>query len=413
VSGLGPAPAELLAGGTPDLLRIRSGRGRALVAGFSLAHFMQHVVTTLLNPLLPLIRDSFALSYAESGFVVTAYSVSLGLANAPMGILADRIGSRAVLAAGLVLVGVAAVALAVAAQYWQVLLLLVGMGLVSATYHAPAVSILSRAFPASTRGAAMGIHTAGGSLAVFAAPLVAAFFASSMSPNDAWRAAYLWTAAIPIVCGIAVWIVAPSGMRAAPVGRGWLAATREVLDAFGSAGSAVALSIAFQVVYAATLAFLALYLVDARGLAPAAAAAIFAVPQAAAVVGPLVGGPLSDRMGRRAVIAIGLALFGPAMWIFTATPTVLVAAPLAVMGLTAGMRTNVTEVLVAESAPPARRATVLGTYYLLAAHIGGIAAPILGAFAGAIGIGPTFAWVGALLTALSALTVGLALARRL
>ncbi len=413
MTGLGPPPAEALAQGSPDVLRIRSGRGRALVAGFSVAHFMQHVVTTLLNPLLPLIRDTFALSYAQTGFVVSAYSISVGLFNAPMGILADRIGSRVVLAAGLVLVGVAAIALALAGQYWQVLVLLIGMGIVSATYHAPSVAILSRAFPDRTRGSAMGIHTAAGSLAVFASPLVAAYFAGSMAASDAWRAAYLWTAAIPIVCGVAVWVLAPSRGGAAPVGRGWLAATREVLDVFRVLGRVVALSVAFQVVWAAQLAFLAIYLVDARGLDPAVAAAIFAVPQAAAIFGPLVGGPLSDRMGRRAVIAIGLGLMGPAMWVFTATPTALVALPLAVAGLTAGMRTNVTEVLVAETAPGARRATVLGTYYLLAAHIGGLAAPALGWLAGGVGIAAAFGFVGLLLTVLSGITVLLALTRRL
>lgn len=412
MTGLGTPPAEALAPGTPDLLRIRSGRGRATVGGFAVAHFANHIVNILLNPLLPLIRDSFALSYAQSGFVVSAFSLSLGLANAPMGVLADRIGPRIVLAAGLVLVGVAGIALAFAAMYWQLLVLLVAMGIISAAYHAPAVALLSRAFPDRTRGAALGLHTTGGSLAVFAAPLVAAFFAGSMAANDAWRAAYLWTAAIPIVCGVVLWMVAPAA-HTRTAGPGRLAALREVVAVFRAVGRVVTLSVTFQVVYSAILAFLAFYLVDARGLDPAVAAALFAVPQAAGVVGPLVGGWLSDRIGRRTVIAIGLGILGPAFWAFTVTPTALVALPLLVVGLAAGMRTTVTEVLVAETAPAARRATVLGTYYLLAAEIGGLAAPALGALAGVTGIAPAFGWLGALLTALSALTIALAALRRL
>lgn len=77
------------------------------------------------------------------------------------------------------------------------------------------------------------------------------------------------------------------------------------------------------------------------------------------------------------------------------------------------MRQTVTEVLVAESASAERRATVLGTYYLVSAEVGGLDAPALGALAGAIGIAAAFSLVGALLTALSALAVLAALARKL
>ena len=48
------------------------------------AHFAHHTSNSLLNPLLPLIRDTFALSYAQSGFAVSAYSLSLGLSNGPI-----------------------------------------------------------------------------------------------------------------------------------------------------------------------------------------------------------------------------------------------------------------------------------------------------------------------------------------
>src|SRR5256886_7231216 len=76
-------------------LSLKEGRGQALLGTITAAHFSHHVTNSLLNPLLPLIRDSFALSYAESGFAVSAFSIAAGLANAPGGMLADPLGSPA------------------------------------------------------------------------------------------------------------------------------------------------------------------------------------------------------------------------------------------------------------------------------------------------------------------------------
>ncbi|TMC68574.1 MAG: MFS transporter, partial [Chloroflexi bacterium] len=68
-------------------LSLKERRGRVLLGTITAAHFSHHVTNSLLNPLLPSIRDAFALSYAESGFAVSAFSIAAGLANAPWGIL--------------------------------------------------------------------------------------------------------------------------------------------------------------------------------------------------------------------------------------------------------------------------------------------------------------------------------------
>jgi FSR family fosmidomycin resistance protein-like MFS transporter len=388
---------------------MRTGRGRAAIAGFSVAHFSHHVTNSLLSPLLPLIRDTFALSYTQQGIAVAAFSLSAGLANAPMGVLADRVGSRTVLAGGLVLLGLSSVALSLSGEYWHLLVLLVAMGIISGTYHAPAVALIARAFPARGRGAVMGLHTTGGHMSFFAAPLVAGAVAAAAGT---WRAPYLFFAVAPILSGVMMWAVAPRA-HVRPPSRGRLAAIREVAAVFRTVGRVVSFSILFQVGFAAFLAFLAIYLVDARGVHPAVAAALYGLPQLAGIVGAPVGGWLSDRVGRRAVIAIGLGALGPAVWLFTVTPTELVFLPLLVIGMAGAVRMTVTEVLVAESAPVERRATVLGTYYLLAAEVGGLAAPALGILATAVGIAVAFSIVGVALTVLSALVILVALTGRL
>ncbi|MBA2449710.1 MAG: MFS transporter [Chloroflexi bacterium] len=382
----------------PEVPTLRNRRGRTLVGGFAAAHFTHHVSNSMLTPLLPLIRDNFALSYAQSGFLITAFSMSLGLSNAPVGYLADKVGSRPVVAAGLVLTGVASAALALAGAYWQLLLLLVFMGTVAATYHAPSAALLAQAFPTQSRGAAMGFHITGGHLSFFATPLVAA---ALVAGGETWRTPFLLFAFAPILMGVALWFLAPRHREQGGGSSDRLAVFRELRTVIKTVGPLVSLSILCQVFYAALLAFMTLYLVDARGLAPELAAALFGAPHFVGLFGAPLAGYLSDRLGRQTVILLGMGTLGPAFWALTSVPNELILLPLALIGLSAAMRQTVTEVLVMDSAPPHRRATILGSYYMLSQELGGLGAPLLGLMAGALGIGAAYGSTALVLAALS------------
>ena len=66
-----------------------------------LAHFAHHLVTALPVPLLPLIRDDFALDYTQSGLVLSAFTLSYGVSQLLGGWLADRIGPRILITIGI------------------------------------------------------------------------------------------------------------------------------------------------------------------------------------------------------------------------------------------------------------------------------------------------------------------------
>lgn len=389
-------------GPSDERLSLRSGRGQALLGSITVAHFSHHTSNSLLNPLLPLIRDSFGLSYAQSGFAVSAFALSAGLANAPWGLFADRVGSRAVIVGGLVLMAGVSVALSLSGSYEWLLVMLVAMGIVSGSYHAPAAALIAKAYSPSVRGAVMGMHITGGHLSFFAAPLVAGILATG--PGSDWRTPYLWFAIAPLVCGALLWVVAPK-LHERPEPGDRFAAFREIANVFRDVGPLVSLAMVFQLGFSAVLAFLALYLVDERQISPAIAAALFGIVQLVGVVGAPLGGALSDRVGRKAVIIAALGIMGPAIWAITAVPNELLLAPLIVMGLGFSMRSVVTETLVLDSAPPARRGTVLGAYYLVNQEIGGIAAPVFGLLATVIGLGAAMSYTGMALVALSAFAV--------
>ncbi len=376
---------------------------RALLVAFSVAHFAHHVTNSLLSALLPFIRDAFGLSYLESGFAVTAYTIASGVTNAPWGLLADRVGARRVIVWGLVLIGLASIAISGSASYWQLLLALMIMGIASGTYHAPASAIIAQTFSRARRGLALGTHTTAGHLSFFAAPLVA----GTLAAVGTWRTPYLVFAVAPIACALMLWRVAPPGTRAE--GRHeWLATFHEIAAVARKIGGLVSLSIVFQVLLSAALAFLSLYFVDARGISPAVAAALFGVPQLAGLVGAPLAGTLSDRFGRPVVLLLGLAITGPASWALVTLPNELLVVPLLALGLSLSVRATTTEVLIVDNTPPERRSTVLGTYYLVNQPVGGIAAPIFGVIAGAVGIGAAFSGLALGFVALSILALAFA-----
>jgi MFS family permease len=373
-------------------------RSPALVGAFMFGHFTHHVTNTLLSPLLPLIRDSLALNYTQSGFLVSAFSVTGGLSQAPIGALADRIGSRTVVTAGLLCSAVFCFLIGLSGGYWQLLIALIGLGAVAGSYHAPANTLLSQIFPRERLGGVLGMHIVGGNLSFFATPLLAGGLAAV---TLTWRTPYLAFAIAPLLAGLALMFILPRNPERGGAPASPAAVFRELGGVFQTIGALLSLAVVFQMTYAASLAFLALYLVDARGFEPPAAAFMVSVPYIGGLLGSPLGGALSDRLGRKPVIIASLVLMGPLFLLVTLLPVELIIPALALLGLVSSSRMPVIEGLILDRAPMERRATMLGAYYFLGQEFGGLAAPAIGAVAVIVGIGQAFAGIGLGLAALS------------
>jgi MFS transporter, FSR family, fosmidomycin resistance protein len=371
----------------------------ALVGAFMFGHFTHHVTNTLLAPLLPLIRDSFGLTYAQSGFLVSAFSVTGGFSQAPIGALADRIGSRTVVTGGLICSAVFCFAIGLSGSYWHLLFALVGLGLVAGSYHAPANTLLSQVFPRERLGGVLGVHIVGGNASFFVTPLLAGTLAAA---TMSWRTPYLAFAIAPLVAGLVLMFVLPRSPERTSAPSSPAAIFGELRGVFRVIGPLLGVAVVYQMLYIASLAFLALYLVDARGFDTATAAFFVSVPFIGGMFGSPLGGVLSDRLGRRPLIIGSLVVMGPLFLALTMVPTELIFPVLAILGLASSARMPVIEGLILDRAPAERRATTLGAYYFVGQEFGGLAAPAIGGLAMAIGIGQAFGALGVVLVALSA-----------
>lgn len=155
------------------------------------AHFFSHFYMLLLPPLLPVIADVMQISYTQLGFGITMFSLMTGLAQAPMGILVDRLGAGWVLIAGLTLEGLAFSLIGVWPVYGAFVFFMGVAGLGNAVYHPADYAILNKVAHPERMGRAFSYHTASGHLGEALAPLTVLLLASLLG----WQQALL-------VCGL-------------------------------------------------------------------------------------------------------------------------------------------------------------------------------------------------------------------
>jgi MFS family permease len=263
---------------------------------------------------------------------------------------------------------------------------------------APRDALIADVTPAALRGAAFGVRQALDTVGALAGPLLAmgllVLFAGEMR-------AVFWCALIPGVAAVALLVIfvrepakAAPAMEIAPRPRfRW-----HDLAGLGRAFWAVALLGAVFTLARFSEAFLVLR-AEGVGLALAWVPFVLVIMNGVFAVTAYPAGAISDRIDRRLVLAVGLAVLIAADVVLALATNVFAAfAGIALWGLHLGLTQGLLSALVADTAPPDRRATAYGWFNLASGVMLLFASLIAGALWQWAGPAATF-WAGAIFAA--------------
>jgi DHA1 family inner membrane transport protein len=251
---------------------------------------------------LPIIRRELDLSFTQAGGIEAVSTVVYACMQIPAGLLADRLGPKRLFIAGLLGVNVLTITFALLHSYELMMANQALQGVFRSLIFAPGLVLIGSLFPPERRATAMGLYIAGG----FSGNVFLSLLGPPLEGAVGWRTLFLGFASLALVVLAVFWRRSPPEVR--PTGERM--ALGEVLALFRH--GAMWLLAGIQYVRLAVLLGLNVWLptliVTERGHSLAFAGAMVAMSAALTAPANILGGVLSDRIGRpRAVIGGSLA----------------------------------------------------------------------------------------------------------
>lgn len=363
----------------PDAKDARFQTGRVLTIG--IAHAMHDTYTAFLAPLLPAFITALLLSKTEAG-LLTVFLTAPSLLQPFIGHLADRVTLRYFVILAPCVTAVAMSLLGTATSYGLLALLLLVAGFSSASIHAVGPVMAGR-LSGRSLGRGMGVWMVGGELGRALGPIVIVTAVALLTLE-----ATPWLMIGGLVASAVLYVRlkdVPGRSPDAGQGLPW----RRALRAMGPVlGPLTGLIIARAFILSALTTYLPIFLSE-EGASLWFAGASLSVLEAAGVVGALLGGSLSDWLGRRWVLFVSTVATPLLMFLFLMVEGWLRFPLLVLMGFTVLSVTPVIMAVVQENFPE-NRALANGVYMALGFSLRSGAIVAMGVLGDLFGLRLTF-----------------------
>jgi FSR family fosmidomycin resistance protein-like MFS transporter len=372
-----------------------------VLGGVSLSHFLNDTMQSLIPSVYPILKESYALDFAQIGLITLAFQFTASLLQPVVGHFTDRKAQPFSLALGMGFTFFGLLLLSIAQHYAVILVAAALVGLGSAVFH-PESARIARLASGGRYGFAQSVFQVGGSFGTSMGPLLAALIVVPFGqPSIAWFCSIAFVA-IVILWRIGYWYKPQiTATKMAPLAAHPDAPnSRRVMIALGVL---VLLLFSKQLYVASLSSYYIFYLIDKFAVSTQAAQLYLFIFLASNAAGAFFGGPLGDRFGRKYVIwfsilgALPFTLALPYAGLYaSAVLTVFI-------GFIISSATS-SIIVFAQELMPHRFGMISGVFFGFAFGIGGLGAAVLGKLADHTGIAFVYQ-VCALLPAIGLLAV--------
>lgn len=354
-----------------------------IIFAVALAHLLNDLIQAALPAIYPLLKSNFSLSFTQIGLISLVYQITASLLQPWIGLYTDKHPKPYLLPLGMVVTLIGICLLALSNSFYMLLAAASLIGVGSSTFH-PEASRVARMASGGRFGTAQSTFQVGGNTGSAIGPLLAAII---IVPNGQASAAWLMLFAF-----IAIFVLFKVSRWTIQHAKSQISKTAS-LTSFKLQGRTLVRALMIistlmlaKFTYIASISnYYTFYLIEKFNLTLQSAQLYLFAFLAAVALGTFFGGPIGDRIGRKAVIWVsflGMAPFALLMPYANLFWTCILAI---LSGLIMSSAFSAM-VVYAQEAVPGRVGMVAGLMFGLMFGVSGIAAASLGYLADKNGI---------------------------
>lgn len=377
------ASTSAIPAATPPTTSTSSPLVMRIIGAVALAHLVNDLIQAVLPSIYPLLKESYGLTFTQIGLITLTFQITASLLQPWVGYYTDRHPNPLVLPVGSLCTLIGILMLAVVGSFPMILLASALIGIGSSTFH-PEASRIARLASGGRFGLAQSTFQVGGNTGSAFGPLLAAAIIIPFGQGHVAWFGLVALFSVGLLYGISRWYRTHLNLFKLKQGQ----AASHGLSKGRVTGALVVLAflIFSKFFYMSSItSYFTFYLIEKFDLSVANSQLYLFLFLGAVAAGTFFGGPIGDRIGRKAVIwfsILGAAPFTLALpyadLFWTSVLSVIIGFILA--------SAFSAIVVYAQELVPGNVGMIAGIFFGLMFGFGGIGAALLGYLADSHGI---------------------------